>query len=75
MFANTKASASFRIVFLFGSAVVKQRSRCERMLGFGLNFFEGDKVASAELELEAGVVDGFITTQHFRTDKLERRTN
>ena len=31
------------------------------MLGFGLHFFEGGKTASAELELEAGVVGGFIT--------------
>ena len=62
MFAITKAGASFR---LFCSADVKQQSRCERMLGFGLNFFEGGKAASAELELEAsvpaGIVGGFIT--------------
>ena len=72
MFVITKARASFR---LFCSADVKQQSRCERLLGFGLNFFEGGKAASAELELEqAGVVGGFITIQHFRTDRLERRT-
>ena len=62
MFAITKARASFR---LFCSVDVKQQSRCERMLGFGLNFFEGGKAASAELELEAsvpaGIVGGFIT--------------
>ena len=40
-------------------------SESDRMLGFGLNFFEGVKAASAELELEAsvpaGIVGGFIT--------------
>ena len=60
MFAITKASASFRNA-VFCSVVAKQRSKCERMLGFGLHFFEGGKTASAELELEAGVVGGFIT--------------
>ena len=59
MFAITKASASFRNGAF--SAGVKQRTKCERMLGFGLHFFEGGKTASAELELKAGVVGAFIT--------------